>query len=80
MLAKIKGAPAGVKGISLFVVPKKRIDEKGQLVFNDVVTSGIFHKLGYEVVPLPNSALGTTTTAEATWWVNPIKDSFICFR
>ena len=32
MLAKIQGAPAGVKGISLFVVPKKRIDETGQLV------------------------------------------------
>ena len=31
MLAKIKGAPAGVKGISLFVVPKKRVDEKGSI-------------------------------------------------
>ena len=31
MLAKIKGAPPGVKGISLFVVPKKRV-EGGQLI------------------------------------------------
>jgi butyryl-CoA dehydrogenase len=58
MLAKIKGAPAGVKGISLFVVPKKRIDERGQLVFNDVVTSGIFHKLGYRGCPIAQLSIG----------------------
>jgi len=58
MLAKIKGAPAGVKGISLFVVPKKRIDENGQLVFNDVVTSGIFHKLGYRGCPIAQLSIG----------------------
>jgi butyryl-CoA dehydrogenase len=58
MLAKIKGAPAGVKGISLFVVPKKRIDERGQLVFNDVVTSGMFHKLGYRGCPIAQLSIG----------------------
>ena len=58
MLAKIKGAPAGVKGISLFVVPKKRIDENGQLVLNDVVTSGIFHKLGYRGCPIAQLSIG----------------------
>lgn len=58
MLAKIKGAPAGVKGISLFVVPKKRMDEKGQLVSNDVVTSGIFHKLGYRGSPIVQLSIG----------------------
>jgi alkylation response protein AidB-like acyl-CoA dehydrogenase len=58
MLAKIQGAPAGVKGISLFVVPKKRIDENGQLVFNDVVTSGIFHKLGYRGCPIAQLSIG----------------------
>jgi len=58
MLAKIKGAPAGVKGISLFVVPKKRMDEKGQLVLNDVVTSGMFHKLGYRGCPIAQLSIG----------------------
>jgi alkylation response protein AidB-like acyl-CoA dehydrogenase len=58
MLAKIQGAPAGVKGISLFVVPKKRMDEKGQLVSNDVVTSGVFHKLGYRGCPIAQLSLG----------------------
>lgn len=45
-LAKIEGAPAGVKGISLFVVPKKRPTANGKLEPNGVVTAGIFHKLG----------------------------------
>ncbi|MFH1351254.1 MAG: acyl-CoA dehydrogenase [Pseudomonadota bacterium] len=58
LLAKIKGAPPGVKGISLFIVPKKRIDEKGRLVPNDVVTSGIFHKLGYRGCPLTQLSIG----------------------
>ncbi len=45
LLARIKGAPAGTKGISLFVVPKYR-PENGGLVFNDVTTAGIFGKMG----------------------------------
>lgn len=45
LLAKIKGAPAGTKGISLFVVPKYRV-EKGELVNNDVTTAGIYGKMG----------------------------------
>ncbi len=45
MLAKIEGAPAGAKGISLFVVPKKRVTPDG-LVDNDVTTAGLFHKMG----------------------------------
>ena len=58
MLAKIKGAPAGVKGISLFVVPKKRIDKNGRLVANDVVTSGVYHKLGYRGCPIVQLSIG----------------------
>ena len=45
-LARVDGAPKGTKGISLFVVPKHRVDEAGTLVTNDVVTAGIFHKMG----------------------------------
>jgi len=58
MLAKIKGAPAGVKGISLFVVPKMRISERGDLVSNDVITSGVFHKLGYRGCPIVQLSIG----------------------
>ena len=46
MLVKIEGAPKGARGISLFVVPKRRINEDGSLVENDVTTAGLFHKMG----------------------------------
>lgn len=58
LLAKIDGAPDGVKGISLFVVPKKRIDTNGDLVANDVVTSGLYHKLGYKGCPIVQLSIG----------------------
>ncbi len=45
-IARIDGASAGTKGISLFVVPKKRIKEDGSLENNDVKTVGDFQKLG----------------------------------
>ena len=47
VLARIPGSPPGVKGISLFIVPKYRINADGSRgAFNDVVTAGIEHKLG----------------------------------
>lgn len=45
LLARIKGAPVGTKGISLFVVPKYRL-ENGKMAFNDVTTAGIYGKMG----------------------------------
>jgi len=44
-LARIKGAPAGTKGISLFVIPKF-IPENGELKYNNVVCAGDFQKMG----------------------------------
>jgi butyryl-CoA dehydrogenase len=58
LLARIAGAPLGVKGISLFVVPKKRLDENGALVPNDVNVTGIYHKLGYRGAPITQLSLG----------------------
>lgn len=47
VLARIEGAPAGTKGISLFIVPKYRINADGSLgEFNDVVCTGIEEKMG----------------------------------
>lgn len=51
MLARIDGAPLGTKGISLFVVPKLREDENGNLVDNDVTTAGVYHKMGQKSTP-----------------------------
>ncbi|MDO9585601.1 MAG: acyl-CoA dehydrogenase family protein, partial [Syntrophales bacterium] len=58
MLATIKGSPAGVRGISLFVVPKKRVDENGDLVSNDVNVAGLYHKLGYRGCPINQLSMG----------------------
>ncbi|MCS7018030.1 MAG: acyl-CoA dehydrogenase [Cytophagales bacterium] len=57
LLARIKGAPAGTKGISLFVVPKKRVVE-GKLVDNDVLPAGIYHKMGQKATPAMHLMLG----------------------
>ena len=58
MLAKIKGAPLGVKGISLFVVPKKRVEPDGSLSPNDLACAGIYHKLGYKGCPITQLSMG----------------------
>jgi alkylation response protein AidB-like acyl-CoA dehydrogenase len=47
VLAKIAGAPAGVKGISLFIVPRYRVNSDGSRgARNDVVLAGLNHKMG----------------------------------
>ena len=54
VLAKIPGGPPGVKGISLFIVPKFRVNDDGTLgQRNDVTLTGLIHKMGYR---------GTTST------------------
>jgi alkylation response protein AidB-like acyl-CoA dehydrogenase len=48
VLAKIRGAPPGVKGISLFIVPKYLVGEDGSPgARNDVAVAGLNHKMGY---------------------------------
>ncbi|CAM3257460.1 acyl-CoA dehydrogenase [Pseudomonas floridensis] len=55
VLAKLPDAPGGVKGISLFIVPKFLVNEDGSLgERNDVLLAGLFHKMGWK---------GTTSTA-----------------
>ncbi len=47
VLARIEGDPAGTKGISIFLVPKFRVNEDGSPgEFNDVHCTGIEHKMG----------------------------------
>ncbi|WPC05607.1 acyl-CoA dehydrogenase [Pseudomonas benzenivorans] len=55
VLAKLPDAPPGVKGISLFIVPKHLVNDDGSLgPRNDVTLAGLFHKMGWR---------GTTSTA-----------------
>jgi len=54
VIARIQGAPQGVKGISLFLVPKFITNEAGEPIQrNDVQLAGLLHKMGYR---------GTTST------------------
>ena len=47
VLARIEGAPAGTKGISIFIVPKYFVNDDGTLgERNDIWCSGIEHKHG----------------------------------
>ncbi len=47
VLARIEGAPAGTRGISLFLVPKYHVNGNGSLgEFNHVVCTGLEHKMG----------------------------------
>jgi alkylation response protein AidB-like acyl-CoA dehydrogenase len=52
VLARAENAPAGIKGISLFLVPKYRYSEDGTIgEFNDVRCGNIEHKLGLHGSP-----------------------------
>ena len=52
VLARVQGAPEGVKGISLFVVPKFRVNPDGTLgQRNDVHCVSIEHKMGIKASP-----------------------------
>jgi alkylation response protein AidB-like acyl-CoA dehydrogenase len=51
VLAKIRGAAAGVKGLSLFIVPKYLVCEDGAIgERNDVAVEGLNHKMGYRAI------------------------------
>ncbi len=52
VLARIEGAPEGVRGISLFVVPKIRVNDDGTLGEpNDVLCGSVEKKLGLHASP-----------------------------
>lgn len=54
VLARLPEAPPGAKGLSLFIVPKYRVDAEGRAgQANDVALAGLIHKMGYR---------GTTST------------------
>ncbi|MBC54350.1 MAG: acyl-CoA dehydrogenase [Gammaproteobacteria bacterium] len=54
VLARLPDAPPGVKGISLFIVPRHLLNDDGSVgEHNDVVLAGLNHKMGYR---------GTTNT------------------
>jgi 3-(methylthio)propanoyl-CoA dehydrogenase len=64
VLARADGAPAGVKGISLFIVPKVLVNADGSLgARNDVRCLSIEHKLGIRASPTCVLAFGERSGA-----------------
>ena len=67
VLARIEGAPDGTKGISLFLVPKYRVNDDGSLGdFNDVVCTGIEEKMGIHGNSTCSLALGGSGNCRGT--------------
>lgn len=63
VLARTPDAPAGLKGISLFLVPKKVRSKDGTLQENDIRALSIEHKMGIRASPTCVMALGESTGA-----------------
>lgn len=63
-LARIEGAPAGAKGISLFLVPKWLADDAGRPAQrNDVALAGLLHKMGWHNLTSTILSFGETEGA-----------------
>jgi len=65
-LARVRGAPGGIKGVSLFCVPRMRL-EGGGLVDNDVAVAGVIHKIGWR--GLPSLALNYGERGDCHGWL-----------
>ncbi|WP_297804221.1 acyl-CoA dehydrogenase [uncultured Brevundimonas sp.] len=69
VLARIEGAPEGTAGISLFLVPKILPNEDGSLgQRNDVICTGIEHKMGLHASPTCSLTFGDKDGAKG-WLV-----------
>jgi alkylation response protein AidB-like acyl-CoA dehydrogenase len=66
VLARMADAPAGIKGLSLFAVPRLRL-EGDRLVPNDCTTAGVFHKIGWR--GLPSIALSFGEAGDCRGWL-----------
>lgn len=67
VLARIEGAPAGSKGISLFLVPKFMVNPDGTLgERNDIVCTGIEEKMGLHGSPTCSMAMGSKGACTGT--------------
>jgi alkylation response protein AidB-like acyl-CoA dehydrogenase len=67
VLARIKGAPEGSRGLSLFLAPGIHVDENGSLgKKNDIVCTGIEEKMGLHGSPTCSMSFGSRGNCIAT--------------
>ena len=65
VLARVEGAPAGIKGLSLFLVPKFLVNEDGSIgERNSLMCTGLEHKMG-----IHGNATAVMQYDDATGWL-----------
>ena len=78
VLARLPDAPEGNQGISLFLVPKYKINDDGSLgQRNDVKAVGVEHKLGIHSSPTCTLAFGDNGGAVG-YLVGPLNQGLMC--
>jgi 3-(methylsulfanyl)propanoyl-CoA dehydrogenase len=77
VLARTADAPPGLKGISLFLVPKKVPDAAGGLTPNDIRAASLEHKMGIRASPTCVMALGEDDGARG-WLIGKLHDGLGC--
>jgi len=77
VLARTPDAPEGVKGISLFLVPKRVPAANGVLADNDIHATSIEHKMGIRGSPTCTMALGERDGARG-WLVGKQHEGLAC--
>ena len=77
VLARTPDAAAGLKGISLFLVPKKTPAANGALMKNDIDAVSLEHKMGIRASPTCVMVLGEQDGARG-WLVGRLHDGLGC--
>jgi acyl-CoA dehydrogenase len=77
VLARTPDAPAGLKGISLFLVPKKVAGAGGALLGNDIQAVSVEHKMGIRASPTCVMAIGEAAGAQG-WLIGRLNDGLGC--
>jgi acyl-CoA dehydrogenase len=77
VLARTPDAPEGLKGISLFLVPKKIPGPDGQLLPNDIRAFSLEHKMGIRASPTCSMLLGEKEGALG-WLVGKRHEGLMC--
>jgi acyl-CoA dehydrogenase len=77
VLARTPDAPDGLKGISLFVVPKQVAQADGQLVRNDIRAFAIEHKMGIRASPTCSMVMGEREGARG-WLIGKRHEGLAC--
>jgi 3-(methylthio)propanoyl-CoA dehydrogenase len=76
VLARTPDAPAGVKGLSLFLVPR-RLQENGAWHANDLSAASLEHKMGIRASPTCAMVLGENTGARG-WLIGRLHNGLGC--